>query len=283
MTDGRQLTTYFSRLETTAGFLEEHFGAAPRMACLLGSGLGDFVDQIDDRTAIDYGQIPEFPQSKVVGHAGRLSLVVAGGRFVALQGRVHSYEGLPLTEVVFGVRALALWGVSTFVVTNAAGGINSTYSPGELVLIRDHINLLGDNPLAGDNVDQLGERFPDMTCCYDAKLRQLARRSAAALGRTLSEGVYAAVMGPSYETPAEIEMLRAMGADLVGMSTVPEVIALRHMKRRVLGISVVTNMAAGMVDEVMDHQDVLAVTTRIRDGFGKLMLELVGELSDDDR
>lgn len=243
------------------------------MAFVLGSGLGQFAEGMAEQISIPYSEIPHFPLSTVVGHSGRLTL--AGNRnrpFCALQGRVHFYEGLSMADIVFPVRSLALWGVQAFVITNAAGAVNLDFRPGHLMMITDHLNLLGENPLAGPNLDDLGVRFPDMSCAYSDRLRSKMRQCAQDLALTLKEGVYAAVKGPSYETPAEIRMLQVIGADAVGMSTVPEVIALNHLRREVVGISCITNMAAGLVDAPMDHEDVLRVTTQIRDDFGKLLL-----------
>lgn len=269
---------YLKTLKQASEFLESRLGPAPPTGMILGSGLGEFIDQLEDRRSLEYGDIPGFPVSTVVGHSGRLTVAAgADRRLCALQGRVHFYEGVAPWEVVFPVRALAGWGVREFVITNAAGAVNTAFSPGDLMLISDHLNLLGDNPLCGPNLDSLGERFPDMTHAYDPELRKRARRAAARAGVFCREGVYAAVRGPSYETPAEIRMLRTLGADAVGMSTVPEVIALNHLRCPVLGISCITNMAAGIRDEKMRHEDVLATTTRVRDDFARLLLELVKE------
>ncbi len=269
---------YTQKLKRASEFLRLRLDAPPETAMILGSGLGDFVDQLEDRRSVPYAEIPGFPISSVVGHSGRLSVATAcGKRLCALQGRVHFYEGVPPWEVVFPVRALAQWGVRRFVITNAAGAVNTAFSPGDLMLISDHINLLGDNPLCGPNLDELGERFPDMTQAYDPELRARAQRAAGRAGISCREGVYVAVRGPSYETPAEIRMLRTLGADAVGMSTVPEVIALNHLHRPVLGISCITNMAAGIRDEKMLHEDVLSTTRRVRDDFANLLIELLKE------
>ncbi len=267
---------YQSKLRETAEFLRKKLGPAPPWALILGSGLGDFVDDLSDKKRIPYSKIPNFPVSTVVGHSGALTLVEGPGpAFCAMQGRVHLYEGWPARVVVFPVRALALWGVSRFVITNAAGAVNSSFRVGELMLISDHLNLLGDNPLSGPNLRRLGERFPDMTHAYDPEARSIARQICQELGIGVREGVYAAVKGPSYETPAEIRMLRTMGADAVGMSTVPEVIALNHMGRSVLGVSCLTNMAAGIQDEPMKHEDVLATTAAVKEGFARLILKFL--------
>jgi purine-nucleoside phosphorylase len=246
------------------------------VALVLGSGLGDFVESIPSRQGCPYAQIPHFPVSNVVGHAGVMTIAETDrARFGALQGRVHFYEGVPQCSIVFPVRALAVWGVRDFLITNAAGAVNQEFTPGELMLITDHINLLGDNPLAGPNIDPLGERFPDMTRAYDLELRTALLSSASKVDLILREGVYAAVKGPSYETPAEIRMLRAIGADAVGMSTVPEVIALNHLGRRVAGLSCITNMAAGILDSKLVHAEVLEITHKVKESFGQLMMQFL--------
>ncbi len=264
---------YQQRLDEAVRFLADRWGRAPRTGMVLGSGLGDFVESLPDRQTIPYAEVPHFPVSTVIGHSARLNLAQGpAGHFCALQGRVHFYEGVHPSDVVFPVRCLAHWGVERFVITNAAGAINDDFQVGELMLITDHINLLGDNPLCGPNLDFLGERFPDMTHPYDPALIRIAAECAESLQIETRQGVYVAVRGPSYETPAEIRMCRTLGADAVGMSTVPEVIALNHMKRRVLGISCLTNMAAGIADEAMDHQDVLQVTQKVKGDFQRLLL-----------
>lgn len=272
-------TSYLSRLEGAVAFLRARWGNAPPVALVLGSGLGDFLEVIPGATSLPYQEIPHFPVSAVVGHAGRL--VVASHqekRFCALQGRVHFYEGYPPDEVAFAVRALGLWGAETFLITNAAGGINPVFQPGDLMLIRDHINLMGSNPLRGPNLEILGERFPDMSEAYSASLLGLARSCAAALSLELKEGVYVGLAGPSYETPAEIRACRVLGADAVGMSTVPEVIALNHMHKQVLGLSCITNMAAGILPRKLRHQEVLETTRRVKEKFRALILTILERL-----
>jgi purine-nucleoside phosphorylase len=255
-------------------YLSAHMRSRPRVAIVLGSGLGAFADELDDRQQIHYAQIPGWPESTAIGHAGNL---VFGGvgltPVVVMNGRAHLYEGHSIDKVVFGVRALGRLGVQAFIFTNAAGGINLAYSQGALVLVRDHINLQGTNPLIGPNDDSLGPRFPDMTDAYDAEFRRRARKIM-----DLQEGVYAGLLGPSYETPAEIRYLRAIGADLVGMSTVPEVIAARHMGIRCMAISCVTNMAAGVLDKKLDHAEVLEVGRQTRGTMVKLLRELAPEI-----
>lgn len=267
-----------NRLEEAALFLRKTFGEPPLTAFVLGSGLGGFLDDVQDYAAVRYAEIPGFPEATVAGHKGVLGIgSLEGRKFLALQGRAHWYEGVPQWQIVFPVRALSRWGVQEFVVTNAAGAINTDLQPGSFMVISDHLNLLGENPLSGPNLDSLGERFPDMTRAYDRELLELGYSCGHRLGLDIWQGVYAAVKGPSFETPAEIRMLRLLGADAVGMSTVPEVIALNHMRRKVLGISCITNLAAGIVGDAMLHQDVLKVTGRVQQDFARLLLAILLE------
>jgi purine-nucleoside phosphorylase len=248
---------------------------------ILGSGLGALADELAERVEIPYSEIPGWPVSTAVGHAGKLVLGTLGDVPVAvMRGRAHLYEGLSAERVVFGVRVLGLLGIRTLVVTNAAGGINPDYRPGLLVLISDHVNLQGASALVGTNDDALGPRFPDLSDAYDPTLRARARDAARHLGIDLGEGVYAAWLGPQFETPAEIRFMRAVGGDLAGMSTVQEVIAARHMGIRVLGVSVVTNMAAGLVPEKIDHEAVLEVGAAAAGSLAALLRELVPTLSE---
>jgi purine-nucleoside phosphorylase len=268
-----------SPLDEARAWLEARIPAPPRVAVVLGSGLGGFARELSHPLETPYCDIPHWPQPTAVGHAGRLVVGSIGGVETAvMSGRVHLYEGYSQAQVTFGVRVLALLGVQTFLFTNAAGGINPEYSRGKLVLISDHINLQGSNPLAGPNDDALGPRFPDMSEAYPLALRALAKETAAGLGIDLGEGVYAGVLGPSYETPAEIRYLRAVGADLVGMSTVPEVIAANHMGRRVLAISCVTNMAAGILPQKITHEEVLETGAMVRETLVTLLKALVPRL-----
>src|SRR5580692_4018281 len=244
----------------------------PRIALVLGSGLGGFADSLTDSTRVPYAEIPAFPQSTAIGHAGQMVIGKAGNVPVAaMQGRVHLYEGYSAQQVTFPVRVFGRMGIRAVILTNAAGGINLSYSQGALVVIRDHINLQGVNPLAGPNDDRFGVRFPDMTQAYAREYRAIAREEIAKLGIPQHEGVYAGLLGASYETPAEIEYLRRMGADLVGMSTVAEVIAARHMGIRVLAISCVTNMAAGIVDQPLSHAEVMETGERVKHTFEALL------------
>lgn len=262
-------------------FLESRIQIRPRVAVVLGSGLGGFADELTDAVAIPYDEIPGWPRSTAVGHAGQLVFGKLGAVDVAvMSGRVHLYEGYTQYQVTLGVRVLRRLGVRSLVLTNAAGGIHPEYRRGALVLLNDHINLQGSNPLVGPNDDSLGPRFPDMTEAYSAEFRELARQVGDEQGIPLKEGVYAALLGPSYETPAEIRFLRTIGADLVGMSTVPEVIVANHMRMRVLAISCVTNMAAGILPQKISHEEVLETGREIRETlirFLKALLARVGE------
>jgi purine-nucleoside phosphorylase len=280
----------FTRAESAAMVIrmqlsqKPHLGV-PEIAVVLGSGLGAFAEELKDSVAIPYTDIPNFPRSTAIGHAGRLVIGKIGDLTVAaMQGRVHQYEGYSSREAGFPVRVLGRFGVKSLVLTNAAGGINSGYREGALVLLSDHINLQGDNPLNGPNDERLGKRFPDMSEAYSRAYRRLALDAAGELGIELKEGVYAALTGPSYETPAEIRYLRTIGADLVGMSTVPEAIAARHMGMNVLAISCVTNMAAGILDKPLVHEEVLEVGRRVMGQFIALLRavlpRIAGELGD---
>lgn len=260
--------------------IRERAQVEPRVGIVLGSGLGGLADELDGRVEIPYSDLPGWPVSTAIGHAGVLVLGALDGVPVAvLRGRAHPYEGIGADRIAFGVRVLGRLGVSSLVVTNAAGGINPDFSPGQLVLISDHVNLQGTSPLVGPNDESLGPRFPDMSDAYDPELRARAHEAAAALGIALGEGVYAAWLGPQFETPAEIRFMRTVGGDLAGMSTVQEVIAARHMGIRVLGISVVTNMAAGVLPEKIDHEVVLEVGARAAASLTALLRALVPTLS----
>ena len=253
--------------------------ARPRVAVVLGSGLGAFANELTDRTEIPYAEIPGWPASTALGHAGKLVIGRLNGLDVAVMaGRNHLYEGYSGAQVTFGVRVLHQLGVRSIVFTNAAGGINLAYSQGALVLISDHVNLQGTNPLIGPNDDSLGPRFPDLTDAYSAEFRAIAHEVARGLQIPLAEGVYAAVTGPSYETPAEIRCLRTIGADLVGMSTVPEVIVANHMGMRVLAISCVTNMAAGISKQKINHEEVLETGRKVRDTLVRFLKALMPRL-----
>jgi purine-nucleoside phosphorylase len=254
-------------------------GAKPRIAVVLGSGLGAFADELTSATAIPYSDIPGWPAATAIGHAGKLVFgSLETTPVVVMSGRNHLYEGYTAAQVTFGVRLLHQLGIRSIVFTNAAGGINLSYSPGSLVLISDHINLQGANPLIGPNDDSLGPRFPDMTDAYSREYRALAHETAHMLDIELGEGVYAALTGPSYETPAEISYLRIIGADLVGMSTVPEVIVANHIGMRVLAISCVSNMAAGILPRKISHEEVLETGRKVQATLVSLLKDLLPKL-----
>ena len=270
----------FERAEAAAAFLQARCRLRPKIALVLGSGLGAFADEFRGATRIPYAEIPHFPRSTAAGHAGQLVVGSVGEVAVAgMQGRVHLYEGYSAQEVAFPIRVFSRMGVRAVILTNAAGGIKRELAQGELVVIRDHINLQGANPLTGGNDERLGVRFPDMTAAYDRRFRQIAVGEGNRNGIGLYEGVYAALPGPSYETPAEIRYLSAIGADLVGMSTVPEVIAARHCGIRVLGISCVTNAAAGILDQPLDHKEVLETGERVRGQFIALLKRVIPRIA----
>jgi len=271
----------FTLAESAAQLILARTALRPKIGLVLGSGLGAFADSLTDATRVPYADIPSFPQSTAMGHAGCMVIGKADSFAVAvMQGRVHLYEGYSAQEVTFPIRVFGRMGVRAVILTNAAGGINRSYSQGALVLIRDHINLQGTNPLVGSNDDRFGVRFPDMTRAYSRSYREMAREEAGKLGITLHEGVYAALLGPSYETPAEIEYLRRIGADLVGMSTVAEVIAARHMGINVLAISCVTNMAAGILDQPLSHAEVMETGERVKTTFESLLRAVLPRLSE---
>jgi len=272
----------FARAERAAKFIRSKTKLRPKIALVLGSGLGAFADELESATRIPYERIPHFPRSTAIGHAGRLVIgKVENVAVAAMQGRVHFYEGYSLKDIIFPMRVFARLGIRAAILTNAAGGINLNFTQGALVVVRDHINLQGSNPLIGPNDERFGPRFPDMTHAYDKNYRTTALEEARRLGIEVSEGVYAALSGPSYETPAEIRYLRTIGADVVGMSTVPEVIAARHMGMRVLGISCVTNMAAGILDKPLDHREVLATGERVKDNFIALLRAVLPRIAAD--
>jgi purine-nucleoside phosphorylase len=267
------------RATTAAAYIRSFAPQKPRIGLILGSGLGDFADQIEQATVIPYSEIPHFPVSTVAGHSGRLVLgAVRGVPVAVMQGRVHAYEGYSMTEVTFPTRVLGLLGVQRLIVTNAAGGINPSFGQGAIVAISDHINFTGRNAVAGPNDIRFGPRFFDMTHAYSPDLRTQARAEADRQGWKLDEGVYIAVLGPSYETPAEIRAFRTLGADLVGMSTVHEVIAARHMGIEVLGLSVVTNMAAGVLNQTINHEEVMETGRHIAGQFSRLLTALIPQL-----
>ena len=274
-------STEFLQAEKAARFVLAKTKLRPRIALVLGSGLGEFADEFENAIKIPYAKIPYFPQSTAIGHAGQLVLGKVGGIAVAgMQGRVHLYEGYSAKDVTFPIRGFARMGVKALIVTNAAGGINLNYSEGALVAIRDHINLQGANPLIGPNDDRFGPRFPDMTRAYDPEFRGFVAEAQKRLRRDFHEGVYLAVAGPNYETPAEIHAFRTMGADLVGMSTVPEVLAARHSGIRVLGISCVTNMAAGITGQTLTAEEVFETGARVKNQFMALLKSVIPRIAE---
>ena len=270
----------FARAEKAASFIRKKTKLRPQIALVLGSGLGAFADEFAGATRIPYAKIPYFPRSTAVGHAGQLVIGKVDGIAVAgMQGRVHLYEGYSPQEVTFPIRVFSRLGAKAVILTNAAGGIKKEFTQGRLVVLSDHINLQAANPLSGPNEDKFGTRFPDMTTAYDKKFRELTHAEGSKLRVELGEGVYAALAGPNYETPAEIRYLRAIGADLVGMSTVPEVIAARHSGMRVLGISCVTNAAAGVLDQPLNHEEVLETTERVKSQFIGLLRAVIPKIA----
>jgi purine-nucleoside phosphorylase len=271
----------FDQLSEAAEMIRQavHSKTAPDVAVVLGSGLGAFASSLRSARTISYNEIPHWPASDVVGHEGKLVVGEVGSRMVAaLSGRVHLSEGYDVRTVTFATRTMGLLGVKRLILTNAAGGINTSFRQGALMVIDDHINLMGTNPLIGPNDDRLGPRFPDMTMVYSERLRRVADEVAANLNATLQLGVYAGLHGPSYETPAEIRYLRSIGADAVGMSTIPEAIAARHMNLEVLGISCITNMAAGVLPHPLNHDEVLETARRVRGQFIALLEGIITRL-----
>jgi purine-nucleoside phosphorylase len=272
-------TSVFHHVDAAAAAVRAACGELPSTAVVLGSGLGDFADTLTNAVVLPYGELPYWPASTVVGHAGKLVVGnVAGTRIAALAGRAHFYEGHDLGTVVFATRVMARLGVTRLILTNAAGGINTGFAQGGLMVIDDHINLMGSNPLVGPNEDRFGPRFPDMSEVYSSRLRGIADEVARERGVAVTHGVYVGVHGPSYETPAEIRAFRTLGADAVGMSTVPEAIAARHMGLEVLGISCITNMAAGVLGQPLVHDEVMETARTVRGSFISLLEGIIGRL-----
>ncbi|MGD8189119.1 purine-nucleoside phosphorylase [Brevibacillus ginsengisoli] len=266
-------------IQEAKSVIESKITSKPQIGLILGSGLGILADQIENPVTIPYSDIPHFTKSTVVGHKGQLVIgTLEGKQVVAMQGRFHYYEGHGLDAVVFPVRVMKALGVETILVTNAAGGVNTEYQPGDLMLISDHINFTFRNPLIGPNDETQGVRFPDMSEAYSKRLRQLAKEVASAQGINIREGVYCGFTGPSYETPAEIRMLRILGGDAVGMSTVPEVIAARHIGLEVLGISCISNMAAGILEQPLNHEEVIETTERVKAQFLQLVHGIIAKM-----
>ena len=270
----------YSAIRETVDLIRIRCRQQPVLGLILGSGLGAYADSFQNRTVIPFAELPHFPSSTILGHSGNLIIGNAEGVSVAaLQGRVHLYEGYSIAEVAFPARVLGSLGIRRLIVTNAAGGINTAFKPGDLMLISDHINLMGTNPLTGPNLDELGPRFPDMSEAYDSEMRGIALEAARQMEIPLHQGVYIGLLGPSYETPAEIRMCRTLGADAVGMSTVPEVIVANHMGIRVLGISCITNMAAGILPQKLTHKEVLDTTEMTKEKFRSLLEGIISRLA----
>jgi purine-nucleoside phosphorylase len=266
-------------IKQAADYIKEKLTATPKIGLILGSGLGVLADEITETTVVPYGDIPGFPVSTVSGHKGQLVIgKLEGQDVIAMQGRFHFYEGYPMELVTLPVRVMKALGVQALIVTNAAGGINESFEPGDLMLITDHINNMGTNPLIGPNDEELGARFPDMSSVYSKELLGYAREVAAKIGLGVKEGVYVGNTGPSYETGAEVRMLRVWGGDAVGMSTVPEVIVASHAKMEVLGISCISNMAAGILDQPLTHDEVMETTSQVREDFLRFVKEIVKQL-----
>jgi len=276
MTNESGSETLYRRVERAAEHIRSRSDSGARIALVLGSGLGAFADELQERVVVPYDEIPGFARSTVEGHAGQLVLGKSGGvPVVAMQGRFHYYEGYPLEQVVFPIRTFGLLGVQTIVLTNAAGGINVQFDKGALMVISDHLNLMGTSPLRGPHDQRFGARFPDMTEVYARDLQEMVVEEGHKIGMEMRRGIYAALSGPSYETPAEIRMLRTLGADAVGMSTVPEAIVARQMGMRVVGISCITNLASGVADQLIDHHDVMETGAQVRVAFTELLRRII--------
>jgi purine-nucleoside phosphorylase len=272
MGEKRVIMSLFGKLEAAAKYIQSIKPVTPKVGIVLGSGLGVFVEDLEDKTIIPYSDIPYFHETTVEGHEGRLIIgKICGVDVVILQGRCHCYEGLPMEDVVFPVRVLSTLGAEILLLTNAAGGVNTDFKAGDLVMINDHINMMGKNPLIGPNINELGPRFPDMTQAYNPELCEIMQSVSQDLGVTLRSGVYAGVLGPTYETPAEVRMIRVLGADMVGMSTVPEAIAANHLGLKVCGISCITNMAAGIENVKLMHEDIKEQALKVMQLFSSLL------------
>jgi purine-nucleoside phosphorylase len=259
-----------------ADYISGRIDGIPQTAIILGSGLGPLADSLEQPIEIDYSDIPGFPETTVTGHAGKLICGILGGkRILAMKGRFHYYEGYDISQVVFHIRVFRLLGISSLIVTNAAGGVNTSFRPGDLMLITDHISFFAPSPLRGRNLDEFGTRFPDMCDVYDKGLIENAEKIGNSIGIDLKKGVYAFAQGPMFETPAEIRALRMFGADAVGMSTVPEVITARHCGMKVLGISCITNMAAGILDQRLDHMEVVETAKKVEKTFIRLITDII--------
>lgn len=271
--------TYYEQIQAAVAYIQTKVVTTPTIGLVLGSGLGSLAEQIENKLVLPYETIPYFPQSSVVGHAGNLVIgQLEGKTVIALQGRVHFYEGISMQTVTFSIRVMQLLGVQQLIVTNAAGGINTTFEPGTLMIIDDHINLMGTSPLIGENISEFGTRFPDMTYAYTPRLRELAQTVAQGLEIPVRTGVYVGFTGPAYETPAEVRYARIIGGDAAGMSTVPEVIVASHAEMEVVGISCITNMAAGVMNQPLDHSEVMDVANRVHNQFVQLVKGIIAEM-----
>lgn len=270
---------YMNKIKEAVNFITSKTKDSPKIGLVLGSGLGSLADKIENPTIIKYTDIPSFPRSTVEGHAGQLVIgKLSGKTVVAMQGRFHFYEGYPLKDVTFPIRVMFGLGVESLIVTNAAGGVNTEFTPGDLMIITDHINFTGQNPLIGENLDDLGPRFVDMSNPYNREYIKMTKEIGKKLGLELKEGVYMWFTGPTYETPAEVKLARIVGADAVGMSTVPEVIVANHENIKVLGISCITNMASGILDQPLNHEEVVETSNRVKDNFEKLLIEVINNI-----
>ena len=269
------------KLNRCVAVIREKTSFQPEVALVLGSGLGGFGELVEEAIRIPYASLPGFPVSTVPGHAGQFILgYVRGVPVIVMQGRVHYYEGYPMEDVVMPIRIMGMLGAKKLILTNAAGGVNTAFTPGDLMLLEDHISAFVPSPLRGENLDALGTRFPDMSCVYDIPLRQAAEEAAGSRGITLQKGVYLQWQGPNFESPAEIRMFRTLGADAVGMSTVCEAIAARHMGLRVCAVSCITNMACGILPQPLSHEEVQETASRVRDKFESLVLEMIQRFAD---
>lgn len=270
---------YINQINESANYLKSKTTNKPEIGIILGSGLGGLTESIEEPTRIPYKDIPHFPLSTVDGHAGHLVMGhLSNKNVIVMQGRFHFYEGYPLSQVTFPIRVLISMGIKKLIVTNAAGGVNKSYTPGDLMIIKDHINFTGNNPLIGPNLDSRGPRFLDLTRAYDGNLMKLAKDVGNRLKIDVKEGVYMWFTGPNYETPSEVKLASILGADAVGMSTVPEVIVANHESVKVLGISCITNMAAGILDKPLNHDEVVETSIKVRDKFESLVSEIIKEM-----
>lgn len=276
---GGNIMEYIEKISESCSYIKNIINEVPDAAVILGSGLGGLSDEVQNKIIIKYESIPNFPKSTVAGHAGEFVYGnLEGKKVIMMNGRFHFYEGYDMKTVTFAVRVLSSLGIKKLIVTNAAGGVNTSFKPGDLMIIKDHINFTGTNPLIGKNLDDFGPRFPDMSQPYDKELRDIALKAALDKDIKVVEGTYLMMTGPSYETPAEVRMVRILGGDAVGMSTVSEVIAANHSGMRVLGISCITNMACGILDRPLNHEEVIETSNMVKDKFKTLVREIIKRL-----